>query len=1258
MFEVTKDDIRSLGDADLRELVGRLCEAELALSGLPPTALTWGGHQDAADGGLDVRVDLPCGSSTNGYIQRPQTGFQVKKHDLSRAGILKEMRPASRIRPVIRQLGSAQGAYIIVCSGASNSDRELGRRRAAMREALQDVPEGDQPHTDFYDCDRLVGWIRRHASVAAWVRSRVGRKLQGWQPHGAWCGGPEGPESEYLMDGEVRLRISAERGCARQPVAAAIDEFRDLLARPGRAVRLVGLSGVGKTRLVEALFDARVGSRPLPRAFAIYTDQGHEPDPAPLAVASNIVLTGERAIMIVDNCTPGLHEQLAALCSRPGSTLSVLTVEYDIQDDQPEFTEVVELEVASEALIERLVERRYSHLSRLDIRAIAMESGGNARIALAIAARVEPGDSVAGLPSQQLFQRLFWQRQQPDDSLRRTALACSLVYSFAAEPGPQQASEIPHLAAVAGQTVEEFWRNLAELKRRGLLQSRSIWRALLPHAIANRLAAEALECTRQSVINREFLSRGTERLARSFSRRLSHLHTSPVAKEIVRHWLAPEGRLGELSSLGELGWAMFANVAPVLPESALAALERAASTPDGTEVLRHHRSLLMKLAFDAALFERSAGILASLALRSQEHDTNDDSERCFVSLFTIVLSGTHATIEQRLQVVEGLLRSENPAAKALGLEAMDKLLQTGPFTGCQTYDFGARPRDYGYQPKSREDSAHWFGSAISCIERLALDEGRSRQELLSLLANDLMRLIVRAPCWDRIEGLCRRVRAGGFWPEGWWACRQALQSIRKQAERRDWQKLSRLVEDMGPASFVERVRGEALSKSYDPWMMEENEDPATTLARVDEEALQLGRELASDGEAFAVLAPELATGGSRGWKLGQGLAVGAQDKRATWEQLVAAFVGADRQRRSTQVLDGYLHGLSKHDESLVNLLLDEASNNVVLHGYLPALQMAVGLDDRGVQRLTRSLRAGSFPVAMCRPLGYGRRTDALSGEVLGSLLSAIAAQPDGPDVALDILHMRIHADLAGGRPVHPVLQECGRSLLVQVDLTRSRRERDYELSEVAKAVLPGTEGAAAAADLARRLKRAVHEREIYSDGVVLSLGVLFSCHPAAALDAIFDGKETDFQLAESLFGGHSEEMGNPSDVLTSAELIDWCNADKEHRYPLAAQFIRYSTGAEGGGQSWTEQAKALLTNAPDRVRVLLTFTRRFQPWSWSGSRGVLIQKKAALLDSLDANVLKELQPHVDSLRKELTQLAKAELEREARSSRQQDETFE
>lgn len=62
MFDLVRSDIAALSDADLRMLLARLALAELGKQGLPLSAVTAGGNQDAPDGGPDVRANsIQCG---------------------------------------------------------------------------------------------------------------------------------------------------------------------------------------------------------------------------------------------------------------------------------------------------------------------------------------------------------------------------------------------------------------------------------------------------------------------------------------------------------------------------------------------------------------------------------------------------------------------------------------------------------------------------------------------------------------------------------------------------------------------------------------------------------------------------------------------------------------------------------------------------------------------------------------------------------------------------------------------------------------------------------------------------------------------------------------------------------------------------------------------------------------------------------------------------------------------------------------------
>jgi hypothetical protein len=321
--------------------------------------------------------------------------------------------------------------------------------------------------------------------------------------------------------------------------------------------------------------------------------------------------------VVVDNCAPDLHRRVTELCRKSESLISAVTIEYDVQEDEPEGTEVFRLEPSSLDLVSKLIARRFPQMTRLDVDKIAEFSSGNARVAFALANTLQRHESVAGLQDQELFKRLFHQRQEHDDSLLKAAQACALLYSFQGEALSGNGAELPKIAALVGINAQQLFAKVAHLKQRDLVQSRSVWRAILPHAIANRLAEMALREIPLELIEQQF---DTERLMRSFSRRLGYLHESDEAKRVAEKWLARDGLLAEVGRLNEFSLAMFNNVAPVSAEATLAAVENELRGPTASGLIderwRRDRigTVLHSIAYDASLFDRCTAAMIQLAL--------------------------------------------------------------------------------------------------------------------------------------------------------------------------------------------------------------------------------------------------------------------------------------------------------------------------------------------------------------------------------------------------------------------------------------------------------------------------------------------------------------------------------------------------------------------------------------------------------------------------------------------------------------------
>lgn len=63
-------------------------------------------------------------------------------------------------------------------------------------------------------------------------------------------------------------------------------------------------------------------------------------------------------------------------------------------------------------------------------------------------------------------------------------------------------------------------------------------------------------------------------------------------------------------------------------------------------------------------------------------------------LFYLHLSGTHASIDQRLRAVETWLCAGVPPERAPGMRALSAMYEAYRFTSSHNFDFGARPRNH------------------------------------------------------------------------------------------------------------------------------------------------------------------------------------------------------------------------------------------------------------------------------------------------------------------------------------------------------------------------------------------------------------------------------------------------------------------------------------------------------------------------------------------------------------------------------------
>ncbi len=850
-------------------------------------------------------------------------------------------------------------------------------------------------------------------------------------------------------------------------------------------------------------------------------------------------------------------------------------------------------------------------------------------LAIALANTVEQGETLAGLRDEDLFKRLFEQRHGTDRGLLASAEVCSLVYSFEGTGTESRKSELNFLASLIGKSGAELYRDVAIIKDRDLVQSRDVWRAVQPQAIADRLAKRALEHIPKDRLVKAFLS-ASERLIKSFSRRLGYLHDCDRTVEIVGDLLSPDGWLGKANcDFNDIEMDVFRNLAPVSPETTLTMIERAADGADGAGFTSrenaHHDifvRLLRHLAYDPELFDRSVAIICRFAL-SEDADERDNSAReVLKSLFYLFLSGTHAPTDARARIIEKLVDSGDERKQELGVSLLEAALEASHFTSSYEFKFGARLRNFGYEPKDRKEYETWYGTFIDICTRLAISGKPIAEKGRKLLADKLRGLWSKPWMFEALESFAIQIHKRQSWNEGWIAVNEIIQYDIKHFPEEVSERIRKLEGYLRPDNLYGLVHTYVLSDKHISFGLPDGSRDEGTGAdrwkRAGESARILGTRVAQEGDTIGRLLPDLVLkSNSRIRTFGAGLAEGCADRRVLWQLMRAAFEGALPDKRQTCVMEGFLSECAKVEPVLYDSILDELVEDELLGGYFPILQTTSTLDQKGTERLNRALDLGKAKTEFFRGLAWGRAHEPISDDDLVVLLEKILSKEDGIGVATEILMMRFHENKDPAEYSEPLVT-FARDVLCHFQFTKDIRRhdsQDHQLSQIALVSLYGDAGGPAASELCRHLVQAIVEHHVYAMDYPTLLSSISKMQPFIFLDAFIGSDQVRAYRLRRMFIEDFEHRENPIDHIPDDVIVSWCDNDPPDRYPLIAGSMKLFK-EDDGNLTWKPILSRILDRAPELEPVFEGIAQSMIPHSWSGSRADIVERRSELLKEL------------------------------------------
>jgi hypothetical protein len=772
------------------------------------------------------------------------------------------------------------------------------------------------------------------------------------------------------------------------------------------------------------------------------------------------------------------------------------------------------------------------------------------------------------------------------------------------------------------------------LKRRDLVQARSKWRAVLPPALANRLAKRALQEIPAADITDAFAV--SERLLISFSRRLEYLHDTAEACDIASRWMDDEKWLADPGQLSELGRKLFINLAPLVPDKVLVAMERALSADNAANfVLRHKHSvhewstLLRHLAYQPDSFDRAALLLLTLAEHEEGNYVN--CRDAWKEMFRIGLSGTMAPPAQRVRLLDHLLTTATGKRRALTWTAVEAMLEANHISSSHEFSFGARPHGYGWEPKSHAEALTWFESAFALLHRLAASGGEGLQRARTALAAHF-REVWACGVHDQLKALMLELAGSSGWPAGWVATRSTLRFDSKGMRRETLRALKEIDAALAPKGLAQEVRAYTLGQAsglldvadaVDESDEADEMNPVSSWERVNERVVDLGTALAADDAALRQLLPELlAEQTGRQDLLGQGLGEETPDAERQWQMLHDAFLELPGEP-NVSLLAGFVRGLRNKKPDKAVVILDSVVGEPKLDVYYPAL-LGPPRDDADGDRVIASMKR-----AVASPRRYGLRTPhgnegGLSVAKFCEVVQVLSKMENGLIAAIDELGTELHRWRARSADVPPELVLLARSLLADFSFESGNHHVVWRVNDIAKLAFVGPLAVDAVAQFAARLAAALDDYRSHGEDFGDLACTLFKLQPLIALDAFLSKPSPRRHL-----GFRAQFIARHGSIVRCAPeevLLQWVSADPGTRAPIVAgevellkKKIKETASALDDSESevtLSHVAARLLELAPDKKAVLQGFNRHFHPSHWSGSLAQTLAPHLALVESL------------------------------------------
>ena len=1245
-FALPVSDLTNLGQGRAVQFFRRLLWAEAAEVGIGRNLIDVPDCINVADGGIDAVIR--GASPTRDDIIPPRTsGFQIKSSDLTPQDCKRELHQredlGQPIKPEVKRILDDGGHYILVLFADITSQKKTNREKAIIEE-LENLGYPN-PRVRVYTGNQLAGFAERFPSLVVWLRGNIGQCL----PYASWG-------QRHDMRSPKAFISDSERD-------KWLTEIRDKLRNPNGycpVFRVVGLAGIGKTRLV---FEALSPDDLKNRVIYVTADQFR---------SSNLHITLQNdetasAIIVIDDCDLGEHDEFVRSFSGRGARLGLLTLSQDMRNVPPPSLRC-ELRRLSTEKMEELIKTESPQLPDDIVRRLATFADGYPRIGILLVesylASNVSSDEFLGISDDALMNRLIGgELDTGSDHFRKTKkvlTGLSLFQKIGYEGDLSR--EAQWLASYLTVPWGDFREVVTEQRQRGIVQGQ-YYIYVTPFMLRIHLLREWWEHQGFNVQSfNEFVANIPEAfrgdLVQRFFDHIPYVTATKQGQAFAEAILGEDGAFSNGSLLtNHLGSDFFLKLAEADPASALACLKNTIGTWSREKLLeftigrREVVWALEKIAVWRNLFPDAARLLLKLGEAENETWSNNASG-VFAGLFSpgpAPVAPTEASPEERFPVLKEALESTSKEQRLLALDACSAALRTGHFTRMIGPEYqGLRKEPQLWRPEKYGEIFDSYRRVWQMLrEQLDSMPEDEQEKTVDVLLQHARGIGLIANLFDMVIDTLTELSEKPYVKKEKVVATviQILHYERKelsQEMRQRWEKLRDELIGSDFSSLLRRYVGMDLLEDHFDEKGNYVDQTQPRIEKLAEQAVEQERLLGTN--LAWLVASETQNCYRFGYELG---------KRDKGFQLLTTLLEAQRRlgkSANIPLLGGYFRALLEGNQKEWERRLDALTADVNLKRLIPELTWRSGLTDRAVSRVLNIMKEGIDVASITQLQMFGGHVTALSEDTFKRVVEFLLDVKEPYAVSV-VLHLYdryyVHDKSKYTLPEELTMKVLTHETLFQnIDPRRRNAMDEYNWAIIAGAFIKKyPERCLELAD--KMLEHFGEEGTIvnsYNSHVVGILNEVTRQNPREVWKLVvkYIGPPMDSRAfyitawlrGKELFSGGGEGALR---IVPLDEIWKWVDQDAQKRARYLATFVPNILFREEGRICL---ARELLCRYGDRQDVRHSLMANFSTEGWSGPASLHYQRKKQELldfkkDEDNENVKRWINEYVSSLERQI-----------------------